>query len=136
MPWAYAQFHYITEETKLGHKFEHFHLIGRDFRRWGQSSKPGEAFNAILARPSLESKMPLVVMLHDGPHEQFTSCFDLQVGTFLDLGMAVLLVNSRGSTGMGDASLESIIHNIGQVFLKIQDLTIFFNSRNKPFSFF
>ena len=57
----------------------------------------------------------LVVFLHGGPHKQFTACFDIHVNAYLEMNMAVLMVNQRGSTGMGDTSLESIISNIGSV---------------------
>ena len=90
-------------------------MEGQNVKRWSQNSgMAGDPFNVILAKPqiALEEKLPLVVLLHDGPHEQSTQDFCLTANTFLEMGMAVLLVNYRGSIGMGDASLESIISNI------------------------
>ena len=58
---------------------------------------------------------PLVVWIHDGPHEQFIADFNIQLNTLLKMDVAVLAINHRGSTGMGDATLESIITNIGLV---------------------
>ena len=75
----------------------------------------GEPFNAIFAKTNTKMMKSLVVLIHDGPHEQFTTDFNVQVNTLLEMDMAVLGINHRGSTGIGDASLESIITNIGLV---------------------
>ena len=79
------------------------------------SRHAGEPFNAIFAMPTTNPVDSLVVFLHGGPHKQFTACFDIHVNAYLEMNMAVLMVNQRGSTGMGDTSLESIISNIGSV---------------------
>ena len=116
LPWAHAHFHKITENVVKDYHVEHLMFTGRHIKPWGHSSRhSGEPFNAIFAQPNTNTADSLTVFIHDGPHEQFTSCFDTQVNTFLEMNMAVLMINYRGSTGMGDTSLESIISNIGLV---------------------
>ena len=97
------------------HHVERFVLVGNDVVPWSHISKPGELFNAIFAMPAaeLDDSVPLVVMIHDGPHEAFDGSYDIKAAAFLEMGLAVLQINYRGSVGMGDASLEAIIGNIG-----------------------
>ena len=136
LPWAYAE---LTPFTGLhiekNHTIISTTMEGQNVKRWSQNSgMAGDPFNVILAKPHLASeageKLPLVVLLHDGPHEQSTQDFCLTANTFLEMGMAVLLVNYRGSIGMGDASLESIISNILLVinFFEAQAKKIKFDS--------
>ena len=118
LPWAYAEFETFTgAEINKNYKIERFMLHGNDIKPWSHMSKPGELFNIIVVMPNndVDMKIPLVVMIHDGPHETFSGKFDMKANTFLEMGMAVLMINYRGSVGMGDASLESIISNIGSV---------------------
>ena len=100
-------------------------------KRWSHAEP--EHFNIIFAqpKPSLDHdhdhddhdhdhvhdqyQQPLVVLLHDGPHKTFCRSFNLVSNTLLKMGASVLMINYRGSTGMGDSSLESIIGHIGEV---------------------
>ena len=84
-------------------------------KKFGHHANHGEPFNAIFAMNNHDHLKPLVVFIHDGPHEQFTGCFDPRIATYLEMDFAVLMINYRGSTGLGDSSLESIISNIGLV---------------------
>ena len=92
-------------------------------KRWSHAEP--EHFNVIFAQPKPSSvqdhqdhgqdQQPLVVLLHDGPHKTFCRSFNLVSNTLLKMGASVLMINYRGSTGMGDSSLESIIGHIGEV---------------------
>ena len=116
LPWAFSELLPFTEHVVKNVTVVSTILEGQNVKRWSQNSgMAGAPFSVILAKPHLpptEEKLPLVVLLHDGPHEQSTQEFSLTANTLLEMGMAVLLVNYRGSTGLGDASLQSIISNI------------------------
>ena len=58
--------------------------------------------------------VPLVVMPHGGPHSAFAGHFHARNALLCGhLRMALLLVNYRGSTGFGRASLRSLPGRIG-----------------------
>ena len=78
LPWAYAHFYDFTEEVVKDYHVMHMMFTGRAIKPWGHSSKhAGEPFNAIFAMPNNNLVDSLVVFIHDGPHQQFTSCFDI-----------------------------------------------------------
>uniref|UniRef100_A0AAV2K1M0 Acylamino-acid-releasing enzyme n=1 Tax=Knipowitschia caucasica TaxID=637954 RepID=A0AAV2K1M0_KNICA len=72
-------------------------------------------FGAILVKPSsFTTKLPLVVFIHGGPHSQFPAEWNITTAGLVQLGLAVLMVNYRGSTGFGQDSILSLIGQIGQ----------------------
>ena len=74
--------------------------------------------HAILISPKFpENLLPLVIMIHDGPHEISTTCYSTKINSFLGMNMAVLSINYRGSIGTGDKNLESIMGFISEVNL-------------------
>ncbi|XP_010795012.1 acylamino-acid-releasing enzyme, partial [Notothenia coriiceps] len=76
----------------------------------------GLDFGAILVKPTRrlhETKIPLVVFIHGGPHSQFPAEWNSTTAGLAQLGFAVLMVNYRGSTGFGQDSILSLIGNIG-----------------------
>jgi dipeptidyl aminopeptidase/acylaminoacyl peptidase len=59
---------------------------------------------AFLTKPlgmSADSKHPLIVNIHGGPHSQQGPAFDLKNQVYAARGWATLMVNYRGSTGYG-----------------------------------
>ena len=62
------------------------------------------------------SSFPLLVVPHGGPHSSFNASF-LSPYSFLciQLNTAIVLVNYRGSTGFGQASVDKLVANIGSV---------------------
>ena len=74
-----------------------------------------ESYQAIYVAPKHQENIPLVVILHDGPHTQSTTSYSKQINFFLAMDMAVLSINYMGSTGMGDKNLESIMGFVSQV---------------------
>ena len=81
----------------------------------GKTVAPVEAFTfisndnkyeieAFLTKPlnmTAESKHPLIVNIHGGPHGQQGPAFNFQNQLYAGLGWATLMVNYRGSTGYG-----------------------------------
>lgn len=80
----------------------------------------GLDFGAILVKPPPQSKtkLPLVVFIHGGPHSQFPAEWNVTAAGLVQLGLAVLLVNYRGSTGFGQDNILSLIGQIGQQDVK------------------
>ncbi|XP_053577103.1 acylamino-acid-releasing enzyme isoform X2 [Bombina bombina] len=82
---------------------------------------PGLEFESILLKPqdvSAESKLPLVVYPHGGPHSSFASEWMLFPATLCKMGFAVLLVNYRGSLGFGRDSILSLPGKVGDQDVK------------------
>ncbi|XP_074537606.1 acylamino-acid-releasing enzyme [Halichoeres trimaculatus] len=81
----------------------------------------GLDFGAVLVKPSRplnEAKIPLVVFIHGGPHSQFPAGWNSTTAGLTKLGFAVLMVNYRGSTGLGQDSILSLIGRIGSQDVK------------------
>uniref|UniRef100_A0A8C8A9J7 acylaminoacyl-peptidase n=1 Tax=Oryzias sinensis TaxID=183150 RepID=A0A8C8A9J7_9TELE len=82
---------------------------------------PGLDFGSVLVKPSrplCDSRIPLVVFIHGGPHSQFPAEWNSTTAGLVKLGCAVLMVNYRGSTGFGQDSILSLIGNIGSQDVK------------------
>ncbi|XP_013924465.1 PREDICTED: acylamino-acid-releasing enzyme-like [Thamnophis sirtalis] len=76
----------------------------------------GLDFEAILLKPTQvaeQTKLPLVVSPHGGPHSVFTTTWMLYPAVLCRMGFAVLLVNYRGSLGFGQDSVDSLPGNVG-----------------------
>jgi dipeptidyl aminopeptidase/acylaminoacyl peptidase len=66
---------------------------------------------AFLTKPigmTAESKHPLVVVIHGGPHGQQGPQFTFKHQVYAGRGYAVLMVNYRGSTGYGQAFADGV----------------------------
>lgn len=74
--------------------------------------QPIDHFQASLVEPSCATRA-LVVFPHGGPHTSSVSGFSVAATALLARGFAVLYVNYRGSTGLGQASLNSLLGNVG-----------------------
>ncbi|XP_028265373.1 acylamino-acid-releasing enzyme isoform X2 [Parambassis ranga] len=85
------------------------------------TSYSGLDFGAVLVKPShpvCESRVPLIVFIHGGPHSQFPAEWNSTTAGLAKLGFAVLMVNYRGSTGFGQDSILSLIGHIGNQDVK------------------
>ncbi|XP_061591019.1 S9 family peptidase isoform X2 [Cololabis saira] len=81
----------------------------------------GLDFSAILVkppRPLRETRTPLVVFIHGGPHSQTPAAWNCSTAGLVKMGFAVLMVNYRGSTGFGQDSILSLIGQIGSQDVK------------------
>ncbi|XP_063065004.1 acylamino-acid-releasing enzyme [Engraulis encrasicolus] len=80
------------------------------------SEYPGLDFEALLLKPKDTkegAKLPLVVTPHGGPHAIITADWLLFSAVYCKMGLAVLLVNYRGSTGFGQDSIYSLPGRVG-----------------------
>jgi dipeptidyl aminopeptidase/acylaminoacyl peptidase len=69
---------------------------------------------AFLTRPvgqTPDSKHPMIVMIHGGPHGQQGPAFNFQSQIYAARGWATLMVNYRGSTGYGQAFTDAIFRD-------------------------
>ena len=62
-----------------------------------------------------EEKLPLIVVPHGGPHTCMSTSYLPSYSYLCKNGYAVLHVNFRGSTGFGQAALESLAGNAGSL---------------------
>ncbi|CAG0916367.1 unnamed protein product [Notodromas monacha] len=78
-------------------------------------SVPG--LNALLLLPggskTDDFSVPLVCMLHGGPHSNDLDSYSVFAGVLLSLGFAVLRVNYRGSLGCGEDYVQALLGRIG-----------------------
>eukprot|EP00742_Colponemidia_sp_Colp-10_P005480 GILJ01005855.1.p1 GENE.GILJ01005855.1~~GILJ01005855.1.p1 ORF type:complete len:790 (-),score=131.91 GILJ01005855.1:155-2479(-) len=68
--------------------------------------------------------LPLLVFIHGGPHGAFTGEYQLSAALLCLQGYSILLVNYRGSTGFGQASLECLVGKCGTQDVADVDLAI------------
>lgn len=76
----------------------------------------------LLPEQTKNTKVPLIVVPHGGPHTCMPTSFErsgLSYGFLCNQGgYAILHVNFRGSTGFGQAALESLAGNAGSLDVK------------------
>jgi dipeptidyl aminopeptidase/acylaminoacyl peptidase len=76
----------------------------------------GLTVEAFLTRPAQASEsapasVPLVVVIHGGPHGQQGPAFNHKAQVYAAQGWATLMVNYRGSTGYGQAFADAIFRD-------------------------
>lgn len=59
------------------------------------------------------STAPAILVPHGGPHAAYNGAWSLPVAYLAALGYSVVLVNYRGSTGFGEAGVQSLPGHIG-----------------------
>ncbi|XP_043234068.1 acylamino-acid-releasing enzyme-like isoform X1 [Amphibalanus amphitrite] len=62
----------------------------------------------LVLPPAGATPAPLIMFPHGGPHGVMTDAWSAHVALFNQLGLAVLLINYRGSTGAGERSLHAL----------------------------
>ncbi|MET9066409.1 S9 family peptidase [Streptosporangium sandarakinum] len=79
---------------------------------------PGGRVHALVSRPERGSgPLPAVFLLHGGPGKHDDDSFLPQVAAWVDLGLAVVRVNYRGSTGYGSAWRDALTGDVGHIEL-------------------
>ena len=76
-------------------------------------SLPVEAFLTVPpdARSAKPKSVPLIVMIHGGPHGQQGPAFNAKAQAYAGVGWATLMVNYRGSTGYGQKFTDAIFRD-------------------------
>jgi dipeptidyl aminopeptidase/acylaminoacyl peptidase len=67
-----------------------------------------EAFLTKPVNMTADSKHPLIVVIHGGPHGQQGPAFNLHNQVYAGIGWATLMVNYRGSTGYGQKFADGV----------------------------
>ena len=65
------------------------------------------------ANKNKPSSMPAILTPHGGPHTAFSTSYIMSISYLASLGYAVIAVNYRGSTGFGEAGIQSLPGRIG-----------------------
>ncbi|XP_047529615.1 acylamino-acid-releasing enzyme-like isoform X1 [Vanessa atalanta] len=81
--------------------------------RYNHEDDAVASFGALYGGRAAGAACPLVVWPHGGPHSAFCNAYSLEAAFFNALGFACLLINYRGSTGTGDASVFFLPSRIG-----------------------
>ena len=85
-----------------------------------ENSDKVKDFNSIYFGPKTgaQKSHPLIVVPHGGPHSSFANIFSIDYSVFSLLGFGVLLVNYRGSAGMGADNIEYLQGKVGDADVK------------------
>jgi dipeptidyl aminopeptidase/acylaminoacyl peptidase len=86
---------------------------GQPFRSWYFTNADGQRVHGFVATPAGDGPHPVVMLVHGGPTWAYSDTFMPDVQAFVDHGVAVAMVNYRGSTGYGTAFRDALIGNPG-----------------------
>ncbi|MGI8984742.1 MAG: prolyl oligopeptidase family serine peptidase, partial [Acidimicrobiales bacterium] len=86
---------------------------GRPYRSWSFANPAGQRVHGFVATPAGAGPHPVVMLVHGGPTWAYSDTFMPDVQAFVDHGVAVAMVNYRGSTGYGTAFRDALIGNPG-----------------------
>jgi dipeptidyl aminopeptidase/acylaminoacyl peptidase len=93
---------------------------GRPFRAWSFANPAGQRIHGFVATPAGDGPHPVVMLVHGGPTWAYSDTWMPDVQAFVDHGVAVAMVNYRGSTGYGTAFRDALIGNPG--FPEVEDV--------------
>ncbi|MGI9023390.1 MAG: alpha/beta fold hydrolase [Acidimicrobiales bacterium] len=71
------------------------------------------ALHGFVATPPGPGPHPVVMLVHGGPDWAYSDAFDPEVQAWIDHGVAVAMVNYRGSTGYGTTFRDALIGDPG-----------------------
>jgi dipeptidyl aminopeptidase/acylaminoacyl peptidase len=92
---------------------------GRPYRSWTFRNPAGDMVHGWVVTPPGEGPWPVYMKVHGGPSWLYSDEWWPDVQMFVDHGIAVGIVNYRGSTGYGTRWRDHIIRNIG--FPEVED---------------
>jgi dipeptidyl aminopeptidase/acylaminoacyl peptidase len=93
---------------------------GRPYRSWSFANPAGQRIHGFVATPAGDGPHPAVMLVHGGPTWAYSDSWMPDVQAFVDHGVAVAMVNYRGSTGYGTAFRDALIGNPG--FPEVEDV--------------
>jgi dipeptidyl aminopeptidase/acylaminoacyl peptidase len=93
---------------------------GVPYRSWSFTNPAGQRIHGFVASPPGDGPHPVVMLVHGGPTSAYSDTFMPDVQAFVDHGVAVAMVNYRGSTGYGSAFRDALIGNPG--FPEVEDV--------------
>ncbi|HVF13337.1 MAG TPA: prolyl oligopeptidase family serine peptidase [Acidimicrobiales bacterium] len=94
--------------------------VGEPFRSWAFANPHGERIHGFVCAPPGDGPHPTVMLVHGGPTWAYTDNFLPDVQAWVDHGLAVAMVNYRGSTGYGTAFRDALVANPG--FPEVEDV--------------
>ena len=62
--------------------------------------------------------VPLILLPHGGPHSMLPASYSREINFFNRMGFGVLYVNFRGSLGVGQDSVDSLLGLVGDTDVK------------------
>ena len=86
---------------------------GQPYRSWSFENLAGHRVHGFVASPPGPGPHPVVMLVHGGPTWAYTDSFMPDVQAWVDHGIAVAMVNYRGSTGYGVGFRDAIIGDPG-----------------------
>ncbi len=92
---------------------------GRRYRSFHVPKPIGDRVHGFVATPEGTGPFPIMMQVHGGPDWLYLDTWTPEVQAFVDHGIAVAMVNYRGSAGYGRTWRDAIIGNIG--FPEVQD---------------
>jgi dipeptidyl aminopeptidase/acylaminoacyl peptidase len=92
---------------------------GRPYRSWTFTNPAGDTVHGFGVMPPGEGPFPIYMKVHGGPSWLYSDTWQSDVQMLIDHGIAVAMVNYRGSTGYGQRWRDHIIGNVG--FPEVED---------------
>lgn len=92
---------------------------GRPYRSWTFRNRAGDQVHGFVVAPPGDGPFPIFMRVHGGPDWLYSDAWQPSVQMLVDHGIAVGVVNYRGSTGYGARWRDHIIGNIG--FPEVED---------------
>ncbi|MFB3739911.1 MAG: prolyl oligopeptidase family serine peptidase, partial [Candidatus Velamenicoccus archaeovorus] len=92
---------------------------GRPYRSFHCTNPSGDRVHGFVVLPEGDPPFPTYMKIHGGPNWLYMDTWWRDVQAYVDHGIAVAMVNYRGSTGYGRAWRDHIIGNIG--FPEVED---------------
>jgi dienelactone hydrolase len=94
--------------------------VGRPYREWLFRNPGGDSIHGWVVTPDGDGPFPTYLQVHGGPSWLYHDTWWPDVQLLVDHGIAVAMVNYRGSIGYGRAFRDHIIGNIG--FPEVEDV--------------
>ncbi len=93
---------------------------GVAYRSWSFANPAGQRIHGFVAAPEGDGPHPVLMLVHGGPTWAYSDAFMPDVLAWVDHGLAVAMVNYRGSTGYGTAFRDALIGDPG--FPEVEDV--------------